>query len=179
MGDANHIGHEPELAVIVSRADGTIVDINQTARRLLGSERSGACWDVVRGVPGSQDVPCDTGCACRVVASGHEHLTAKEVTLRGQPHRMTCVPVDGKVITTIVPTAKRKATTGGIKLTRRELQVLELLAEGLATPAAAQRLGVGASTIRTHVENMRQKLHVKTRAALVAKGFELGLLDAR
>jgi DNA-binding CsgD family transcriptional regulator len=178
MGDTSNDEHIPELAVIVSRADGTIVDVNQKARELLGEEGTGACWDVVRRVPGSQSLPCDQGCACRLVAEGHEHLTAKEVMLRGEPHRMTCVPMDGKVITTIVPTKKRAATTGGVKLTRREKQVLVLLAEGLATPEAARRLGVGESTLRTHVENMRTKLQVKTRAALVAKGFALGLLDA-
>jgi DNA-binding CsgD family transcriptional regulator len=62
-------------------------------------------------------------------------------------------------------------------LTRREIDVLRLLAEGTTTIEAAERLNLSAATVRTHVENMRNKLGVATRASLVALGFRLGVLD--
>jgi len=62
-------------------------------------------------------------------------------------------------------------------LSPREQEILELLAEGETTSSIAEHLGVGASTVRTHVERMRSKLSVNTRAAVVAEGFRLGYLD--
>jgi DNA-binding CsgD family transcriptional regulator len=62
-------------------------------------------------------------------------------------------------------------------LTPRERAVLELLASGETTASAATCLGISEATIRTHVENMRAKLGVTTRAAIVASGFRLGYLD--
>ena len=62
-------------------------------------------------------------------------------------------------------------------LSPREQEILELLADGETTSSVADQLGVGASTVRTHVERMRSKLGVNTRAAVVAEGFRLGYLD--
>jgi DNA-binding CsgD family transcriptional regulator len=62
-------------------------------------------------------------------------------------------------------------------LTSRERDVLLLLADGETTSSVANQLGVSESTIRTHVERMRFKLCVNTRAAVVAEGFRLGYLD--
>jgi DNA-binding NarL/FixJ family response regulator len=62
-------------------------------------------------------------------------------------------------------------------LSPREQEILALLADGETTASAAERLGVCESTVRTHVERMRSKLSVNTRAAVVAEGFRLGYLD--
>jgi DNA-binding CsgD family transcriptional regulator len=165
-----------DVAVIVSDADGAIVELNSLARDVVGEGAMGQLgWDVVPNVPESADLPCHTGCTCRIVASGHEHIRANDVTLRGEHYRMSCVPVHGAVVTTLVP-LRRKAKTPAVKLTPREVDVLRLLAEGLTTAEAALRIGVSESTVRTHVEHMRDKLGVNTRAALVAHGFLMGYL---
>jgi DNA-binding CsgD family transcriptional regulator len=52
-----------------------------------------------------------------------------------------------------------------------------LLAAGEITSSMAERLEIRESTVRTHVEKMRDKFGVSTRAALVALGFRLGYLD--
>ena len=62
-------------------------------------------------------------------------------------------------------------------LTRRELDVLRLVAKGATTNEIAAPLRLSAATVRTHVENMRNKLGTTTRAGLVALGFRLGFLD--
>jgi two-component system, NarL family, nitrate/nitrite response regulator NarL len=54
-----------------------------------------------------------------------------------------------------------------IKLTRREWEVLELLADGLTSGAAAERLGVGAVTVRSHVSALVRKLGVADREAAI------------
>jgi DNA-binding CsgD family transcriptional regulator len=62
-------------------------------------------------------------------------------------------------------------------LSRREHEVLRLLAEGENTSSVAARLHIRESTVRTHVEKMRTKLGVSTRAGVVAEAFRLGYLD--
>lgn len=57
-------------------------------------------------------------------------------------------------------------------LTRREVEVLKLIAEGLTNPEIADKLYVSASTIDSHRKNMISKLQVKNTAALIRKAFE-------
>jgi DNA-binding NarL/FixJ family response regulator len=53
------------------------------------------------------------------------------------------------------------------KLTSREAEVLELMADGLSTEQIAGRLFVSQVTVRTHVANVLKKLRVTDRAAAV------------
>ena len=53
-------------------------------------------------------------------------------------------------------------------LTRRELQVAVLIAEGLTNHAIASRLSVAPRTAESHVENIRRKLGVRSRAQIAA-----------
>ena len=53
-------------------------------------------------------------------------------------------------------------------LSRRELEVLRLLAAGLNTKSAADRLHVSPATIRNHVQNLFGKLEVHSRLEAVA-----------
>ena len=62
-------------------------------------------------------------------------------------------------------------------LTPRELEVLELAAEGLTGPMIAGKLVLSPATIRTHFENIYAKLGVGDRAGSVAKAMRLGLID--
>jgi DNA-binding CsgD family transcriptional regulator len=166
------------LGVIVSNADGTVVEMNQKARDILGDDSLGKPgWDVMRDNPNIEGLPCYSGCACKVVAEGADHITAKQVSINGEAFHMSCVPVQATVVTTLVPLRRNKDETPRVKLTPREVDVLRLLAEGVTTGDAAVRMGVSESTVRTHVEHMRHKLGVNTRAALVANGFVLGYLD--
>jgi pimeloyl-ACP methyl ester carboxylesterase/DNA-binding CsgD family transcriptional regulator len=54
------------------------------------------------------------------------------------------------------------------RLTHRELQVAELVAEGLTNQAIASRLSIAPRTAETHVENIRRKLQVNSRAQIAA-----------
>jgi two-component system, NarL family, response regulator NreC len=51
-------------------------------------------------------------------------------------------------------------------LTRREREVLQLLAEGLKSPEIADRLGISARTVETHRANLMRKLGFRSPAAL-------------
>ena len=57
-------------------------------------------------------------------------------------------------------------------LTRREKEVLGLIADGLTNVEIADKLFVSSSTVDSHRKNLISKLHVKNTAALVRFAFE-------
>ena len=61
-------------------------------------------------------------------------------------------------------------------LTARELQVLELLAEGLANKAIAERLGISDQTVKFHVSSISGKLGAANRTDAVRRAVRRGLL---
>jgi DNA-binding NarL/FixJ family response regulator len=61
------------------------------------------------------------------------------------------------------------------QLTRREIEVLHLVAEGLNNQAIAKQLFVSEHTVHRHLANILNKLNVSTRAAAVAQGTRRGL----
>lgn len=61
-------------------------------------------------------------------------------------------------------------------LTRRELDVLRLVALGWDTPRIAAELGISRHTVRNHIRNLRQKLRASTKLEAVVIGIRLGIL---
>lgn len=61
-------------------------------------------------------------------------------------------------------------------LSPREIEILELLAEGLPNQAIADRLVVSLNTVRNHVQNTLTKLGAHSRLEAVAAGVRLGLI---
>jgi DNA-binding NarL/FixJ family response regulator len=62
-------------------------------------------------------------------------------------------------------------------LTARELQVLQALAEGLATPDICDKLFISRNTLRTHVQNIMMKLHVHSKLEAVTVGLRHRIID--
>ena len=63
------------------------------------------------------------------------------------------------------------------KLTAREQEVLRLVADGQSAPDIATQLYIEASTVKSHLQNIYEKLGVSERAAAVAEGMRRGLLE--
>jgi DNA-binding NarL/FixJ family response regulator len=62
------------------------------------------------------------------------------------------------------------------ELTPREVEVLELVAQGSTNAEIAQTLGVSENTVKFHMKNILQKLHVRNRAEVVAYALRSGLI---
>ena len=60
-------------------------------------------------------------------------------------------------------------------LSRRELEVLRLVALGCGTPHIAVRLGISQNTVRNHIRNVRNKLKAHNKLDAVLKGWRLGI----
>ena len=61
-------------------------------------------------------------------------------------------------------------------VTKREYEVLNLIAEGLSNQEIADRLFVSTSTVKTHTSNLFVKLEASRRTQALQKAKELGLL---
>jgi ATP/maltotriose-dependent transcriptional regulator MalT len=61
-------------------------------------------------------------------------------------------------------------------ITRRELEILELIANGLSNREIAERLFVSENTVKTHSSRLFEKLSAKRRTQAVQLGKELGLI---
>ncbi|CAM2781276.1 response regulator transcription factor [Saccharomonospora xinjiangensis] len=80
----------------------------------------------------------------------------------------------------LVP-AQRASEAGALQrphmpLSRREYQVLQLIAEGMENSAVADTLFLSVETVRTHVKSILRKLSARDRTHAVTKAFRSGLL---
>ena len=95
-------------------------------------------------------------------------LTAKRQTIvvREVP---VSVPAEGPFI----PDERKRED---LHITRRELEILELIAQGLSTREIAGKLFVSESTVKTHSSRVFDKLGARRRTQAVQLGKEFGLL---
>jgi DNA-binding NarL/FixJ family response regulator len=85
--------------------------------------------------------------------------------------------------------AQKRGTTGGEVIpfagpmqeleqepTSRELEVLQLISDGLVNREIGQRLFLSEETVKSHVRHLLAKLQARSRAHAVAVGFRRGLI---
>ncbi|RHX86404.1 response regulator transcription factor [Leptospira stimsonii] len=71
---------------------------------------------------------------------------------------------------------KLKKVANGVKLTKKEKEILDHMVTGKTINRVAEFLGVSKYTIQHHVKNIYKKLNVHNRAELVKKATDIGLL---
>lgn len=71
----------------------------------------------------------------------------------------------------------RRASDDRPRLTEREREVLDLLAEGLGTARIAGKLYMSESTVKTHIARLYQKLGATNRAQALVTAMRTGLLS--
>jgi DNA-binding NarL/FixJ family response regulator len=121
--------------------------------------RAGASGFLLKDVPPEQLVD-----GIRAVASG-DALLAPSVTRR--------------VIEEFVrrpPNSVRTAPPELAELTARELEVLKLIARGLANAEIANELFISETTVKTHVAHVLMKLKLRDRVQAVVLAYESGLV---
>jgi DNA-binding NarL/FixJ family response regulator len=83
--------------------------------------------------------------------------------------------ITGPLLNRIAPVVDRSLATE--RLTPKEQDVLERLAEGLSTKDIARVLGVSEETVKTHLAHIYQKLGVNDRVQAVALAIRRGLVS--
>jgi DNA-binding CsgD family transcriptional regulator len=74
-----------------------------------------------------------------------------------------------------MPVTEDHTTKADLKLSRRELEVLSLIAEGRSTREIAAALWVTEETVKSHVTRVLRRLNARTRAHAVAIAYRDGL----
>lgn len=77
---------------------------------------------------------------------------------------------------TVLATARLDVESIAEPLTAREIQVLELLAEGLPNKRIAERLGISDQTVKFHVASISGKLGAANRTDAVRLAVRRGLI---
>ena len=83
-------------------------------------------------------------------------------------------PMTGEIARLVVQSFQTPSASSIQSLSRREMEILELLAEGLANKEIAARLGISSETVRTHLGHIYEKLHVQGRTEAVTKYLKAG-----
>ncbi len=122
---------------------------------VYGSLRSGASGFLLKDADGDQLVE-----AVRVIASG-DALIAPSVTMR--------------LISEFADRPELAEIKGIDDLTEREVEVLGLVAKGLANAEIGEALFVSESTVKTHVSHILTKLQLRDRVQAVVAAYESGL----
>jgi DNA-binding NarL/FixJ family response regulator len=89
--------------------------------------------------------------------------------------------LDAGVARFIISTLKARLPKDQMEnvLTKRELEILALLGEGLLKKEIAKRLYISTTTVATHVAHIYRKLNVQNAPAAVTKAFHMGILPAK
>ena len=72
----------------------------------------------------------------------------------------------------------RKATQGQRVLSKREREIMDLLAQGLTGEQVAEKLFLSPETIKTHIRNAMNKLEANTRVHAIAIALREGFISA-
>ncbi len=110
---------------------------------------------------------------CPKDASPSELLDAVETTLSGKRY------VHPKVADRLVTRKARKPSSPWDALTRREREVLKLIAEGHTNKAIAGYLSISEKTVEKHRSNLMKKLDLHNAAVLTAYAFQKGLVSRK
>ena len=121
----------------------------------------------------------------QALQAGASAYLPKDCTLEALAAALTSVTKGGMYLSPAITTAAAlKNEAGGISaknfadrqpLTRRELQVLQLIADGKSTREIATTLEVSAKTIETHRKQIMDKLKIRTTAGLTKYCVREGL----
>jgi len=111
--------------------------------------------------------------ALRAGACGYllKRCTPKDLVAAIGEARMGGVPMPREIARKVIAAFQQpiRAAEEVEELSPSEKKILELLAHGLSNKEIANRLGVGVSTVRWHLENIYIKLHVNSRTEAALK----------
>ncbi len=113
----------------------------------------------------------------RALATGAAGFVLKESAFEELVFALKRVSEDGVYISPTLA-AKRRRLVESQALTAREVEVLDLVADGLTSLKIAKRLHISLKTVENHRANVMRKLDVSNTAQLIRKATATGLLKS-
>ena len=175
--------------MVLVDGDRRLVDVNGASLRLLGYRR-----EQLIGRPIYSFVPGDAlmtpgewkAALAEGRFSGEGELLDSDGNVVGVQFAATSEIVTGRYLVLVVALSTsrwgrhfRRTTSRvsqNVPLSRRELEIVSLVALGSTGPEIADELSITHDTVRTHVRNAMEKLDARSRAHLVAKALGEGAI---
>ncbi len=157
MPEMNGLEAIREMPQVSPRTKVIALSMNTDAQSVLRALRAGASGYLSKDVS-----PVELELALRAVASGRTYLSAS---------------VSQHVITHCVD-GFPAATDPLDRLTPRQREVLQLIAEGCTTKEMARKLQIKIKTVETHRSQLMQELDIHNIAGLVCFAIRTGLVSA-
>jgi DNA-binding NarL/FixJ family response regulator len=123
------------------------------------------------GLDGALDVVAEHETLAQARAAGHD----VDAIVVAEGHRRSRAPRSGGSWSSLHGETSEDDAFDE-PLTAREVQVLELLAEGLPNKIIAQRLGISDQTVKFHVSSISGKLGAANRTDAVRRAVRRGLI---
>ena len=110
-------------------------------------------------------------------AKGDELKEALQVVQRGGHYLSPQFPCD--LVTVLAEAARRPASDRGPQLTRRQREVLQLVAEGKTMKEVATELNISTRTAESYKYHLMNVLGIRTTAELVQHAIKIGLITVK
>jgi DNA-binding NarL/FixJ family response regulator len=170
----------PEIKIVVLTASGEDQDlfaaVQSGARGYLLKSISGKAFiealkDLNEGIP-----PFSPGLAARLLdefarlrlAEGETARHGDAETIPGSPGPMAAAATAAAAVSPASPSAR---------LTERQTEVLRLVAAGLTYKEVGERLALSERTVRYHMAEIMDRLHLEHRSQVIAYAGKVGLKD--
>lgn len=108
-------------------------------------------------------------------SSGEEVVQAVQRAIEG--HRTISPGITGSAEPAAVPVEAPPDEDGAPSLTEREVQILQMLADGCSPAQVAERLFISPKTVRNHLTKVYDKLSVNSRSAAIVVGLQHHLIE--
>lgn len=118
----------------------------------------------------------EAGAAGYVLKDARPEAIATSILAVRAGERVMAGPVADRVLKMLTGATTEKEFYDG--LTSREIEILKMMAAGMPNKQVAYRLGISEKTVRNHVSNMYEKLHVYDRAQAILYAVRKGLVSA-
>lgn len=87
------------------------------------------------------------------------------------------VPMSPEIARKVITVFKEETKNISHNLSDREVELLTLLSQGLSYKVIASEKGISIETVKTHLKNIYQKMHVASGTEAVAKGLRLKIIN--
>jgi DNA-binding NarL/FixJ family response regulator len=166
-------GRDALAAVTASMPDVAVLDY-----RMPGGPGTDLIRAIVAASPDTRIVVYTgdgtTELAAEVLSAGARAILLKQAPLDDLVRALHAAGNGARYVDPLLAPDSRSES---VTLTKRERQVLELVAEGLSQQEIGRRLSIGTETVRAHLQKVRKRLTATTSTQAVAIALRLGLLD--
>lgn len=154
----------PSLKIVMVTVSDDITNLFEAIKRgaqgyLLKNLAPSSWMEYLRAIS-LDEAPMSKELAFRLL---QEFSASKPQAAKRTPSRLQSLDKDADVITT--------------PLTEREKEVLERVATGASNREIAGELGLSEHTVKNHLKNILQKLHLDNRVQLTRYAFEQGIVE--